>query len=104
MRRWGDLDSNKWVAPRPYCNARATAFDKVLTGSKPVVCAPPEKSDQRWKASLLGFHCPDTGTAAAAEIPNPKYRCAEIPKTKTQAPKKLQIPNSKEEAPASVGI
>src|SRR6202011_4171930 len=31
MRRWADLDSNSWVAARPYCNGRATAFDKVLT-------------------------------------------------------------------------
>jgi hypothetical protein len=98
------LDSDKWVAPRPYCNGRATPFDKVLTSSKPIVCAGKQKSARQWKASLLGFHCPDTGTAAAAEIPNPKYRCAEIPKTKTQAPKKLQIPNSKEEAPAGVRI
>jgi hypothetical protein len=31
MRRQADLDSNSWVAARPYCNGRATGFNKVLT-------------------------------------------------------------------------
>ena len=63
MRRWGDLDSNYSVASRPYCNGRATAFNKVLNGRLRVVCAVAEKTTPPAKASVVGFHRPDTGTA-----------------------------------------
>src|SRR5882724_12354055 len=62
MRRLGDLDSNSWVAARPYCNGRATASDKVLKRSKPIVCGRQEKMTRRAKASVVGFHCPGCGT------------------------------------------
>src|SRR3954462_6803120 len=76
MRRWGDLDSNNSVAAAPYCNGRATGFNKVLTRRKPVVCDRSKKSGLPSKASVVGFHRPDTGTAAPrkSQIPNPKLQ------------------------------
>lgn len=66
MRRFGDLDSNCLVAARPYCNGRAIVSDKVLKRSKPVVCADEQKMTRRGKASVVGFHRPDSGTARFA--------------------------------------
>jgi len=85
MRRLGDLDSNCLVAARPYCNGRATASDKVLKRSKPVVCAVEEKMTYERKASVVGFQCPDSGTTAK--------RKSQIPKPKLQTNFKFQISN-----------
>src|SRR5438045_8022186 len=62
MRRLGDLDSNNWVAHRPYCNGRAIAFDKVLKRRKPIACGAEEKTGRGRKASVVGFRRPDSGT------------------------------------------
>src|SRR5947207_1414872 len=96
MRRLGDLDSNSWVAPRPYCNGRATASDKVLKRSKPIVCGREEKMVRRAKASVVGFHCPVCGTAAAPkfQIPNPKF----------QTTSKIQISKNRRCAALGFGI
>jgi len=94
MRRLGDLDSNSWIAARPYCNGRATASDKVLKRSKPIICGREEKMSRRAKASVVGFHCPVCGTGATRKfhIPNPK----------TQTRSKSQI--SKKTSAAKFGI
>ena len=74
MRRWGDLDSKKWVALRPYCNGRAMTFGKVVNSSSSVICVSARKNVQRTKASLLGFHRPDTGTSfPPAPDPDPAH-------------------------------
>ena len=77
MRRLGDLDSNCLVAARPYCNGRATAFNKVLTRTKPIICEAEQKRASRSKASLVGFHCPDSGTIplrGKSQVPNPRLQ------------------------------
>src|SRR5204863_5245561 len=74
MRRGGDLDSNSWVAARPYCNGRATGFNKVLTRSQSVVCAGEQKSASRRKASQVGFHRPGCGTISKLQIPSSKLQ------------------------------
>jgi hypothetical protein len=83
MRRQADLDSNNCVVLRPYCNGRATGFNKVLTRSKTALCADEQKTAPRRKASVVGFRCPDCGTVPKLQIPSSKLQR----NIKLQAPK-----------------
>ena len=46
----------------PYCNARATAKNKLISYLLSAVCVGTPKTAIPEKASLVGFHRPDTGT------------------------------------------
>src|ERR1043165_575175 len=74
MRRSSDLDSNCLVVARPYCNGRATAFNKVLSRSCSVVCESQQKTGRGGKASIVGFHCPDSGTVKSSKFQAPSSR------------------------------
>jgi len=65
MRLAHSLDSNFIVGRRAYCNARATASDKVIIPYCLAIYVEASNNDPSGKASVVGFPRPDCGTPGA---------------------------------------